>query len=247
MAQSDIHGEKGDIMTTHSHWQSHRFSILLGMILLFILGSPLLSLSRYPVMTQFIASGLFAAILISAVLATGQGARWRLALILMGAGVALLNLAAYASGTIQLEIGFYVLTLAFLGSVAVLTIQHLMRSRRPDYDTLAAALCAYAVLVLFWASAYSLVETAVSGSFGYSGDTADVPQVMHFGFGDSMMSIYYSFVTITTLGYGDVTPVTAVARMLAALQAFFGQAYIAILVARLVGLQLAASLTSETP
>lgn len=232
-------------MTTHSHWQSHRFSILLGMILLFILGTPLMSLSRYPLMTQFIASGLFAAILIAGVLATGQGARWRLALILMGAGVALLNFAAYVIGTIQLEMGFYALTLVFLGSVAVLTIQQLMRSQRPDYDTLAAALCAYAVLVLFWASAYSLVETVVSGSFSYSGDAAGVPQVMHFGFGDSMMSIYYSFVTITTLGYGDVTPVTAFARTLAALQAFFGQAFVAVVVARLVGLQIAASMTAD--
>lgn len=233
-------------MTMHSHWQSHRFSILLGLILLFILGWPLTSLSAYPLVTQLVGTGLLLAILISAAQATGPGPRWRLILSLMGAGVLVLNLAAYATNSIQLELGFYVLILAFLGSVAVLTIQHLMQSRRVDYDTLAAALCAYAVLVLFWASAYSLVETVVSGSFSYSGASADVPQVMHFGFGDSMMSIYYSFVTITTLGYGDVTPVTALARMLAALQAFFGQAFVAILVARLVGLQIAASLAADT-
>ncbi len=233
-------------MTTHTHWQSHRFSILLGLILLFILGWPLSRLSAYPLLVQLVGSGLLTAILMSAVLATGPGPRWRLTLILMGAGIVLLNLSAYANNAIQLELGFYVLTLIFLGSITVLTIQHLMRSRRPDYDTLAAALCAYAVLVLFWATAYSLVESVASGSFNYAGETADVPQVMHFGFGDSMMSIYYSFVTITTLGYGDVTPVTALARVLAALQAFFGQAFVAILVARLVGLQIAASLTEES-
>lgn len=233
-------------MTTHEYWQRHRFSILLGLILLFILGWPLSSLSAYPLVAQFIGSGLLLAILISAVQATGPGPRWRLTLTLMGAGIVLLNLAAYANDASQLELGFYVLTLIFLGSVAVLTIKHVMRSHRPDYDTLAAALCGYAVLVLFWASAYSLVESVASGSFSYSGDAADVPQVMHFGFGDSMMSIYYSFVTITTLGYGDVTPVTALARMLAALQAFFGQAFVAILVARLVGLQIAASMNKET-
>ena len=232
-------------MTAHAHWQSHRFSILLGMILLFILGWPLSSPSTYPLVTQLVGSGLLLAILISAVLATGPGPRWRLILTLMGAGVVLLNLTAYATNAIELQLGFYMLTLMFLGSVAVLIIQRLMQSRRVDYDTLAAALCAYAVLVLFWASAYSLVETVVSGSFSYSGPSADVPQVMHFGFGDSMMSIYYSFVTITTLGYGDVTPVTAFARMLAALQAFFGQAFVAILVARLVGLQIATSLATE--
>ena len=232
-------------MTTHSNWQEHRFTILLGLILLFILGWPLASLSAYPLLTQLVGSGLLMAILISAVQATGPGPRWRLIFSMMGAGIVVLNLAAYATNSIQWELGFYVLTLAFLGTVAVLTIRHLMQSRRADNDTLAAALCAYAVLVLFWASAYSLVETLVSGSFSYSGATADVPQVMHFGFGDSMMSIYYSFVTITTLGYGDVLPVTALARMLAALQAFFGQAFVAILVARLVGLKLAESLAAD--
>ncbi|MGI9258609.1 MAG: potassium channel family protein, partial [Gammaproteobacteria bacterium] len=127
----------------------------------------------------------------------------------------------------------------------VLTIRHLMRQQSADNDTLAAALCAYAVLVLLWACAYSLLETLDGRAFSYSGATADVPQIMHFGFGDSMMSIYYSFVTITTLGYGDVTPVTSFARMLASLQAFLGQAFVAILVARLVGLKLAESLSSD--
>jgi len=232
-------------MTMHSNWQEHRFTILLGLILLFILGWPLASLSTYPLLTQLVGSGLLMAILISAVQATGPGPRWRRILSVMGTGIVVLNLTAYATNSIQWELGFYVLTLVFLGTVAVLTIQHLMQSRRADNDTLAAALCAYAVLVLLWADAYSLVETVANGSFSYSGATVDVPQVMHFGFGDSMMSIYYSFVTITTLGYGDVLPVTALARALAALQAFFGQAFVAILVARLVGLQIAASLTVD--
>lgn len=53
---------------------------------------------------------------------------------------------------------------------------------------------------------------------------------------------YYSFVTITTLGYGDVTPVSTQARSLALLEAVLGQLYIAILIARLVGSHLAQSL-----
>jgi hypothetical protein len=229
----------------HTYWQSHRFSILLGLILLFILGWPLSRLSAYPLVVELVGVVLLVAILISAVLAAGPGPRWRFTLTLMGTGVVLLNLSAHSSNAMQLELGFYVLTLIFLGSIAVLTVQYLMRSHRPDYDTLAAALCAYAVLVLFWACAYSLVESVATGSFSYAGEATDVPQVMHLGFGDSMTSIYFSFVTITTLGYGDILPVTAFARMLAALQAFFGQAFVAILVARLVGLQIAESMNKE--
>jgi hypothetical protein len=48
---------------------------------------------------------------------------------------------------------------------------------------------------------------------------------------------YFSFVTLTTLGYGDITPMTRAAKNLAALEAIFGQLYLAILIARLVGQQ----------
>jgi voltage-gated potassium channel Kch len=52
----------------------------------------------------------------------------------------------------------------------------------------------------------------------------------------SVTALYYSVVTLTTLGYGDVTPVTTAARMTAALEAMVGQVYLVVLVARLVGL-----------
>ncbi|MGI9257502.1 MAG: potassium channel family protein [Gammaproteobacteria bacterium] len=232
-------------MATKSRWQECRYTILLGLIMVFLLGWPLASNSTYPLLAQAFGSGLLLAILISAAMATGSAVQWRVILGLAAAVIMALNLGAYMTSSVALEIAFYVSTLSFLGVIAALTIRHLMRQQSADNDTLASALCAYAVLVLFWASAYSLLETMVAGSFNYSGAAADVPQLMHFGFGDSMMSIYYSFVTITTLGYGDVTPVTSFARMLAALQAFLGQAFVAILVARLVGLKLAESLSSD--
>lgn len=50
--------------------------------------------------------------------------------------------------------------------------------------------------------------------------------------------IYYSFVTLTTLGYGDIVPVSPSARSLATLEALTGQLYLTVLVARLVGLQI---------
>ncbi len=53
--------------------------------------------------------------------------------------------------------------------------------------------------------------------------------------------IYFSFVTITTLGYGDITPVSRMAKNLALLEAVWGQTYLAVLVARLVGLHLSGS------
>ncbi len=57
--------------------------------------------------------------------------------------------------------------------------------------------------------------------------------------------IYYSFVTMTTLGYGDITPVSRMAKNLALLEAVWGQTYLAVLVARLVGLHLSGSGRSD--
>ena len=56
-----------------------------------------------------------------------------------------------------------------------------------------------------------------------------------------MFPIYYSFVTLSTLGYGDIVPKVSAARMLAAVEAITGQLYLAVLVARLVGLHISQS------
>lgn len=58
---------------------------------------------------------------------------------------------------------------------------------------------------------------------------------MQYSLGDSALPLYFSFVMITTLGYCDIVPMTDASRPLASTQAFFGQAYIAIVITRLVG------------
>ena len=63
--------------------------------------------------------------------------------------------------------------------------------------------------------------------------------------GGEFAFLYFSFVTITTLGYGDVLPLSPTAQTVAWIEAVFGQLYIAIVVARLVGLQIAHSRSPE--
>ena len=88
---------------------------------------------------------------------------------------------------------------------------------------------------MIWAFGYGLVELHEPGSF-------DLPAIVGEPAGaDRHMAsfVYFSFVTLTTLGYGDVTPVGSAARTLALLEALVGQLFLAILVARLVALQIA--------
>ena len=99
----------------------------------------------------------------------------------------------------------------------------------PDISTnrIAGAVAVYLMLGVLWAVAYTIVDLVWPGSFtGFES---------HAGGEWDSEWLYYSFVTMTTLGYGDISPVSPVARLLAYLQAVAGQLYIAILVAGLVG------------
>ena len=87
-----------------------------------------------------------------------------------------------------------------------------------------------------WAFVFSVLEAINPGSFAIGDRQIEV--------GLSLF-IYYSFVTITTLGYGDISPITAPANSFSFLEAVTGQLYLAILIARLVGIHIAQSMSRE--
>ena len=93
-------------------------------------------------------------------------------------------------------------------------------------NRLVGAVCVYLLLGVIWAVAYTMLEMISPGSFG-----GFTPLQ---GRGWNSEWLYFSFVTMTTLGYGDILPISATARALAYMQAVFGQLYVAILVAGLV-------------
>ena len=96
------------------------------------------------------------------------------------------------------------------------------------------AIAVYLMLGLIWAFAYSLIEYRFPGSF-------ELPFDGELGGVAMRQFVYFSFVTLTTLGYGDVTPVSSSAQTLTVLEALVGQLYLVILVAHLVALRIAHS------
>ena len=139
------------------------------------------------------------------------------AAVLMGAGrgVRLASLASEAA--FQLLIDAAVLR-------AVIT------ARRVDADTLSGGLCAYLLTGMAFASIYSIVETLAPGSCAFPdpGVVAGGPRWTDF--------VFFSFTTLTTLGYGDIRPVSDLARSLTSTESILGVFYMAILVSRLVSL-----------
>jgi hypothetical protein len=113
-----------------------------------------------------------------------------------------------------------------LASFALVVLAKVVRPGTVTSHRIQGAVAVYLLFGLVWANAYEWTDLTHPGSF--TGVTAG---------GASW--IYYSFVTLTTMGYGDITPVHPVARSLAAAEALTGQLYIAILISRLVALELA--------
>jgi hypothetical protein len=98
------------------------------------------------------------------------------------------------------------------------------------------AVCGYLLLGIVWSVLYSALETASPGSFRVPGaEEADLVA----GPLDRGTFSYYSFITLATVGYGDVTPITPLAQTLAWMEAITGQLYLAVLVAGLVGFKVA--------
>ena len=96
-----------------------------------------------------------------------------------------------------------------------------------DREHLYAALSAYVLAGLFFGVFYWVVEQTWPGSLGMAGES--VP-----GRFSPSLAIYFSFVTLATLGYGDIVPRSEVARGLAIMEAVAGQLYLAVMIARLV-------------
>lgn len=125
---------------------------------------------------------------------------------------------------------------AFVGFVAFLLLREVVRSHRVTLDTILGGISIYLLIAVFYSSLYSAVEIFHPGSFLDRGSPLEELGNQSTKVGRYPALGYYSFVTMTTLGYGDITPVTSVARNLASSQAIIGQLYVAILIAFLVGL-----------
>jgi hypothetical protein len=117
-----------------------------------------------------------------------------------------------------------VLSEGMLAAFTVLMIKRfLVRGRKPAHR-IAGAVAVYLLLGLIWARLYQVVELASPGAFRVPAGESP----------NSATLAYFSFVTLATLGYGDIAPVSIVARDLAVLEAIMGQLYLVILISRLV-------------
>ena len=218
--------------------------LLIGLFLLFLM-APLSWLIKIHFFSEIGAWLLIAVLSLDILLAALLASNRRRDRVIAWS-LAIPSLAAYATclvvGSNLLWGIAHTLGVIFLGYTLIIVARYVFTAKRVTWNTVSAALCIYMLFSVAYALFYSILVILDPGSFSYSvGDLTLTEFSSHF----LVTALYYSLVTMTTLGYGDVIPTTPVTQMAASVQALVGQLYIAVLVARLVGMQVADSMTNQ--
>ena len=202
---------------------NNRFVFLLAAILCLIIGKPLLvGIFNY----RFIPDALLTIIFISAIHATSQKRRH----IFISLGLAVPMFGCIWSynwfENINILVAGEIFGILFVGFTISCLIKFIFNEKEVTKEVIYAAVVVYLLLAIMWAFTYLILEFFYRGSFSYP--ASQTPDFYHF--------LYFSYVTITTLGYGDVLPLTQEASALAILEAVTGQMYLVVVVAWLVGM-----------
>lgn len=203
-------------------WQAYnrrRYTILFYALLITLIAMPVASTIGLPtvLIRIMLATSLLAAVMPNATKRT-RG-------ILIG-GVLLLIAARMASvqGMLNLNPGFVLVVVGFTGLAASAgSLRFAVSATAVDGETVYAALSTYLLAGLFFGQIYWSIETLRPGSIVGPDPASEI------------RSVYYSFITLATLGYGDYVPRTDIARGLAMFEVIGGQLFLAVLVAKLIG------------
>jgi voltage-gated potassium channel len=199
----------------------------LASLVLTIVATPFIEELRGGALMQAI---LFTMVLSSAVFTVGgRGKELTFALLLV-VPTLLARWATYSRPDLVPPDFFDGTGMLFLGFVVLQLLRFILRAPRVDSEVLCASIIIYLMLGLFWSLAYSLVDRLLPNSFVFNAGPDSARSMQGF------QSLYFSFVTLSTTGYGDIVPVSKVARMLAIVEAVFGMFYVTLLIARLVSL-----------
>ncbi len=218
-----------------------RFTVLLLTILLLLVSQPIFSGHAF---AQIFATATISLVLLSAIYAFRTTKTYfTIALILMVPSLGS-RLVLQFTANPTLEMAGAISSCLFLTVTVFALVSRLFTVKSVTFDIISAAICAYLLIGVAWAYAFAVVELRHPGSFSAAlfqrptGNMAPLLASLH-------TFIYYRFVCLTTTGFGDIMPVSEGARSLSVMEAVFGQLYMAILIARLVGLEIAQSTKDE--
>jgi len=206
-------------------WEADRgLSLILPLLVIIIFVLPVL---LTPDSTGRLIDDLaFSVLIVAGAFTAAESRRVRFAVVAVTAVTLLVRWAAAVSPSDALAIGREASTLAMLLLFVMVVAARAYRPGPVTHHRIQGAIAVLLLLGLVWANAYELLHLIHPDAF--SGAVGNAPGALTW--------IYYSFVTLTTMGYGDITPVHPIARSLAIAEAVTGQLYIAVTLARLIAL-----------
>ncbi|HCY84590.1 MAG TPA: hypothetical protein DHV36_05580 [Desulfobacteraceae bacterium] len=203
-----------------------KYTILLAALLVHVIVSPF--------MAETVSLGLFldltfSLVMLSAVFSVSRGSRVPLvASVLLMLPCLFLVWWIYIAGPLEeIRLVSFILQALFVLYITILMGIYILKAPEITRDVISAAIVVYLFVSLFFANLYLILEFTYPGSFTLAHDAIlKHPEVMR----------YFSMVTLSTLGYGDISPVSPQAQTMASVEAIFGQFYLAVLIARLVSM-----------
>ena len=219
----------------------YKFIYLLVSLLFLFLIHPFF---RNFVATRIIMHVFFSVVLLSAVYAVSQKGAMRMVAIILLLPALVGTWFGYVIDHSILHLTTMGFTGAFLAFTGTLIVSEVFQEEEVTIDTISGAVCVYLLIGLTWAELYSAIEFFQPGSFTIDKFLPDAPRWQPEN--QTPLFLYYSFVTLTTLGYGDITPLTPPARAFSYVEAILGQIFVVVLIARLVGLHIAYSTRKDS-
>ncbi|MFO1127110.1 MAG: ion channel [Rhodospirillales bacterium] len=204
-----------------------RFRCLLAALILLIISYPF---HNDTPIAYLIFAAINSVVVISAAFTASGSRRTLLIAVVLSAPVIFLEwLLPFYSSSLLSDLRF--LTVAFFyGYTIYHVLGDVLRPGPVTKDKIAGAIAAYMLIAVAWAALYGLTDNLVPGSFSQEGQS-DVDRPL-----STQDLLFFSFTTLTTTGYGDITPITRHAQSLSILEQMAGTFYVAILIARLASL-----------
>lgn len=218
-----------------SRFMERDFSLLFTSLMLMLLAYPLLEHHKFGLIGLDVLLGI---VLLSGVRAVASDRPIFRILVFLSIFCLPGLIILHFRRILLLQIIVIVLSGLFLAFTAFTVLIHMLSGKKVTADHIIGAACVYILIGVIWAHIYSFLELTAPGSIsmnlnpGLLHDGTQIPQYNMYDF------LYFSYVTLATVGYGDIVPISTLAKAFANMEAIIGQLYIAVLVARLVGIHI---------
>ena len=215
--------------STIKQLSQHRFTFLLAALILVLVVAPL---AEQAFLGAIVFTVGITAVFIGGLMANrGRKRVFRTGLVVAACAIPIAWATLFTRSS-TLDLIEYLFIILFCGVAAAMILISVMREHIATPQAIVGAICVYLLIGLTWAMVYSAIEYAEDDPFSFQQNhRMAVKGVQNTAFSQL---VYFSFVTMSTLGYGDITPRTVLAEVACWMQSIVGQLYIAILIARLV-------------